>query len=125
MGSVFGGMASRTVGRTRLGYYVPMPAFSTVLTAAFACKLDPKEQQQAADATAVATRSGQVGASSRWTSEARPDVTGSSTVAGKERLADGTTCMSVRDVAIVSGEETTVTKRMCRAPGASGYTLAA
>ena len=125
MGSVFGGMASRAIGRTGIGYYLPMPEFSSVLTEAFACKLDPKEQKQAADATAVATRSGRVGASSSWTSEARPDVTGSSTVQGRERLADGTTCMSVRDVAIVSGEETTVTKRMCRAPGASGYTLAA
>jgi hypothetical protein len=33
--------------------------------------------------------------------------------------------LTVRDVVIVNGEETTVPKTMCRAPGASGYTLAA
>jgi hypothetical protein len=33
--------------------------------------------------------------------------------------------MTVNDVIIVEGEETTVSKRMCKAPGASGYTLAA
>jgi hypothetical protein len=33
--------------------------------------------------------------------------------------------MLITDVVIVDGEETTVTKTMCRAPGASGYTLAA
>ena len=128
LGSVLGGAASRTVGRVGVGgvgFYLPIPAVSGILTDAFACKLEPKEQQQAADATVKATRSGQVGASSAWTSDARPGVTGTSTVAGKEKLADGTSCMSVRDVAIVNGEETTVSKRMCRKPGASGYTLAA
>ena len=33
--------------------------------------------------------------------------------------------MAVNDVIIVNGEETTVSKQMCRAPGATGYTLAA
>ncbi len=125
LGSVLGGAASRTVGRTGIGWYLPIPEVSGILTDAFACKLEPKEQKQAADATVKATRGGQVGSTSTWSSDARPGVTGSSTVAGKERLADGTTCMSVRDVAIVNGEETTVSKRMCRAPGAAGYTLAA
>lgn len=125
LGSVLGGAARRTVGRTSIGYYVPVPEFSTVLTAAFACKLEPKEQKQAAEATVTATRGGEVGSTASWESEARPGVTGTSTVAGKEKLADGSTCMTVRDVAIVNGEETTVNKRMCRARGASGYTLAA
>jgi len=125
LGSVLGGVANRAIGRTGLGYYAPMPEFSTVLTSAFACKLEPKEQKQAADATAIATRGDRVGSTSAWTSEARPGVTGTSTVAGKERLADGSTCMSVRDIAIVNGEETAVVKRMCRAPGAAGYTLSA
>ena len=125
LGSVLGGAANRTIGRTGIGYYVPVPEFSTILTSAFACKLEPTEQKQAADATITATRGGEVGSTASWSSEARPGVTGSSTVAGKERLADGSTCMTVRDVAIVNGEETTVNKRMCRARGASGYTLAA
>jgi hypothetical protein len=33
--------------------------------------------------------------------------------------------MTVNDVVIVGGEETTVPKTMCRSPGSSGYTLAA
>ena len=125
LGSVLGGAARRTVGRAGIGYYVPVPEVQGILTDAFACKLEPTEQKQAADATVTATRGGSVGSSSSWESGARPGVTGSSTVAGKERLADGSTCMTVRDVAIVNGEETTVSKRMCRARGASGYTIAA
>ncbi len=125
LGSVLGGATNRAIGRTGIGYYVPVPEVSGILTDAFACKLEPTEQKQAAEATMTATRGGAVGSTSSWESEARPGVTGSSTVAGKERLADGSTCMTVRDVAIVNGEETTVNKRMCRARGASGYTLAA
>lgn len=125
LGSVLGGAARRTVGRSGIGYYVPVPEFSDTLTAAFACKLEPTEQKKAAEATKTATRGETVGASSSWTSEARENVSGSSTVTGKERLADGTRCMTVRDSAFVNGEETTISKRMCRAPGATGYTLAA
>lgn len=125
LGSVLGGAASRTIGRTGIGYYVPVPEFSDVLTSAFACKLEPTEQKQAAEATKAATRGDTVGSTSTWTSDTRPGVTGSSTVAGKETLADGTRCVTVRDVAFINGEETTVSKRMCRARGASGYTLAA
>ncbi len=125
LGSVLGGAANRTIGRTGIGYYVPVPEVSGILTDAFACKLEPTEQKQAAAATVTATRGGSVGSTSSWSSDARPGVTGSSTVQGKEKLADGSTCMTVRDVAIVNGEETTVNKRMCRARGASGYTLAA
>ena len=68
---------------------------------------------------------GGVGTSSNWQSESRPNVSGSSTVTGQQARADGSTCLTVRDVVIVNGEETTVPKTMCRAPGASGYTLAA
>ncbi len=125
LGSVLGGAASRTIGRTGIGYFVPVPEVSGILTDAFACKLEPTEQKQAADATVTATRGEKVGATSSWSSEARPGVTGSSTIAGKEKLADGTRCMTVRDSAFVNGEETLVTKRMCRAPGAAGYTLTA
>jgi hypothetical protein len=48
-------------------------------------------------------------------------VSGKSTVTGEEKLADGGQCMTVNDVVIVDGEETTVPKKMCRAAGASGY----
>lgn len=126
MGSMLGGMASRTVGRVGgVGHFLPLPQFSTLLTDAIACRLDAKEQKQAADATTTAVRGGTVGSTSAWTSETRPGVSGRSTVLARTASADGTSCMSVNDVIIVNGEETTVPKRMCRAKGASGYTLAA
>jgi len=82
--------------------------------------LDCKEQQQAAKATDQAMRGG-VGTEVSWTSESRPNVTGSSKVTGAEQLADGSQCLTVSDVVIVDGEETTVPKKMCKANGASGY----
>jgi hypothetical protein len=83
-------------------------------------KLDCKEQVQAAKATDQAVRGG-VGTEVAWTSETRANVTGKSTVTGQEQLADGGQCLTVTDVVIVDGEETTVPKRMCKAKGATGY----
>jgi hypothetical protein len=74
----------------------------------------------ATDATNEAIRGG-VGTEVKWTSETRQNVTGSSKVTGQEALADGTQCMTVTDVVIIDGEETTVPKRMCRGRGDSGY----
>ena len=54
-------------------------------------------------------------------STCRANVSGVSKVTASEQLADGGSCMTVTDVVIVDGEETTVPKRMCRAKGASGY----
>ena len=125
MGSVIGNVASRTVGRTGIGQFVPIPAVAGLLTDAIACKLDEGEQKQAAAATTTALRSGEVGSTSSWKSDTRPDVSGTSTITSRSKTADGATCMAVNDVIIVDGEETTVSKKMCRAPGASGYTLAA
>ena len=85
--------------------------------------LDCKEQQQAAKATDQALRGG-VGTEVAWKSETRANVSGKSTVTAQEQLADGGTCMTVTDVVIVDGEETTVPKRMCRARGASGFARA-
>jgi hypothetical protein len=48
-------------------------------------------------------------------------VSGKSKVTAEEKLADGGQCLTVTDVVIVDGEETTVPKKMCRARGASGY----
>jgi hypothetical protein len=93
---------------------------SQLLSEALIAILDCKEQQQAAEATNEAVRGG-VGSTSSWTSESRPNVSGSSSVTGQEQLADGSHCMTVTDVVIVDGEETTAPKRMCRKPGASGY----
>jgi hypothetical protein len=82
--------------------------------------LDCKEQQQAAKATDDAIRGG-VGTEVTWTSESRANVTGRSKVTAQQQTADGSTCLTVTDVVIVDGNETTVPKKMCRARGASGY----
>lgn len=71
-------------------------------------------------ATQEAIRGG-VGTEVGWKSETNPAVSGRSKVTGEEQLADGGRCVTVTDVIIVDGEETTVPKRMCRPVGASAY----
>ena len=126
LGGVIGGIASRTTGSIGgIATYIPSAEFSDVLASAIACRLDPEEQEKAADATLEATRKGEVGSSATWQSETRDDVSGTSTITARNDSADGASCMNVTDVIIVSGEETTVEKRMCRGPGESRYTLVA
>jgi len=126
LGSMLGSVTSSATGRIGgVARFVPSAAVAGLLTDAIACRLDEKEQKQAAEATVEATRSAEVGSSASWTSNTRDNVSGTSTVKTKTASADGTSCMTVTDVIIVEGEETTVNKKMCRAPGASGYTLAA
>ena len=125
-GSIAGSIAGSALGRagasgTVIGLAVPV---GTLLSSEILNKLDCKEQVQAAEATNNAVRGG-VGSSSNWTSGTRANVSGSSTVTGEDKLADGSSCVTVTDVVIVDGEETTALKRMCRKPGESGYTLAA
>jgi surface antigen len=125
-GAIAGGIAGSALGHaglpgTLIGIGLPV---GSLLTDAILKKLDCKEQVQAATATDNAVRGG-VGTTSTWESETRPGVKGSSTVVAQAPRAGGGSCMEVNDVVIVNGEETTVSKRMCRAPGASGYTLAA
>jgi surface antigen len=125
-GSILGSVAGTALGHAGVpsgiaGVYIPV---GSLLSEAIISQLDCKEQVQAATATNEAVRGG-VGTSSTWKSESRPDVSGSSTVTAQNARPDGATCMTVDDVIIVNGEETTVAKTMCRAPGASGYTLTA
>jgi surface antigen len=128
--SMFGGMLN-SLGGSLLGragvagdvVSLALPVGS-YLTDELLKKLDCKEQVQAATATDTAVRGG-VGTTSTWESETRPGVKGSSTVVAQNSQSGGGSCMQVNDVVIVNGEETTVAKRMCRAPGSSGYTLAA
>lgn len=125
-GSIAGSIAGQALGRAGVpsgvaGVYIPV---GSLLSDAIISKLNCKEQVQAATATTEATRGG-VGTTSTWTSESRANVQGSSTVVAQNNRSDGGSCMQVNDVVIVDGEETTVSKTMCRAPGASGYTLAA
>jgi hypothetical protein len=121
-GSVLGSIGGSLLGRSGVGSEVAslaMPAAS-YLGDELLKMLDCKEQQQAAKATDQAIRGG-VGTEVSWTSESRPNVTGTSKVTGQEQLADGGQCLTVTDVVIVDGQETTVPKKMCRAKGASAY----
>jgi hypothetical protein len=125
-GAIAGGIAGTALGGWGAPAGIGLLALpvGSLLTDAILRKLDCKEQVQAATATDNAVRGG-VGTTSTWESETRPGVKGSSTVVAANSQSGGGSCMTVNDVVIVDGEETTVSKRMCRAPGASGYTLAA
>ena len=121
-GSMLGSIAGGVLGRSGVGsqvYSLAMPAAS-YLGDELLKLLDCKEQQQAATATDQAIKGG-VGTEVKWTSDSRPNVSGSSKVTGQEASADGGTCLTVTDVVIVDGQETTVPKKMCRAPGQSAY----
>lgn len=119
LGGIAGNVAGSVGGTAGTIVSVTLPAAS-YLGDELLKMLDCKEQQQAAKATDEAIRGG-VGTQSNWQSESRPSVHGSSTVTGQQQLADGSQCMTVTDVVIVEGEETTVPKKMCRAPGQSGF----
>jgi hypothetical protein len=131
-GSIAGTVAGNAASRAGLSGWVPISGLTDQLTAAIACKLDPEEQKQAAQATLDATRGeGQaadvaVGSSAAWTSGTRADVSGTSTVVARNDAdAGGLQCITVSDVIIVSGEETRADKRMCRKPPAARYALVA
>lgn len=126
---ILGGVIRDAVGdaasKAGVYSYVPIAEVSGTLTDAIACRLDPGEQVQAAAATEEVTRGEEVGATANWTSETRANVSGSSTVASIDDERGGRKCMNVNDFIIVEGEETRVTKRMCKGPGESRYVLAA
>lgn len=125
---LLGGVIRDTLGdaasRAGVYSYVPIAEVSETLTNAIACKLDPAEQVQAAAATEEATRGEAVGSSASWTSETRDNVSGTSTVVARSDEEGGRRCMNVTDFVIVEGEETRVTKRMCKEPGAKRYAIA-
>jgi surface antigen len=128
--SILGGVLGEAAGRvTRqmgtVGTFIPRAEVAGLLTDAIACKLDPDEQVQAADATVEATRGETVGSTAEWTSATRENVSGTSTVTQKTALDDGSSCMDVTDVVIVDGEETRVSKKMCKAKGQKRYVIMA
>jgi len=134
--SVFGGLLNQGIGRAAssagVSSFFPSAEVADTLTNAIACKLDPEEQKQAAAATLQATRSGEVdaepevGSSASWTSQTRDNVSGTSTVTARSNAdAAGMQCITVTDVIIVGGEETTANKRMCKPPGSARYSLMA
>lgn len=124
-GDIVGRVAGDQISRTGAGRFLPVSEFSSTITEAIACRLDPEEQKQAAEATDEALRTGEVGETAEWTSGTRENVTGKSTVSAQGPSAGGAKCMMVSDVIIVDGEETRAEKRMCRAPGQTRYVLTA
>jgi len=118
-GSMLGGLAGNVFGGAG-GMATSLIPVGSIVADELLKLLDCKEQKQAANATNEAIRGG-VGTEVKWKSESRENVTGSSKVTGEQQLADGTQCMTVTDVVIIDGEETTVPKRMCRGKGDSGY----
>lgn len=136
-GGILGSIAGTVAGNVGGGVgnvltYVPVAALTDTLTASIACKLNPDEQHQAANATAEATRGADdvtapaVGQMSEWTSITRDDVSGTSTVTESGEVDEnGLQCIMVSDVIIVRGEETRAQKRMCRRPPAARYSIAA
>lgn len=125
LGGVIGNVLGNAAGRTGVGRFLPTAAVAGTLTDAIACRLEPAEQVQAAAATETVTRGETVGATSSWTSETREGVSGSSTVIARNDEAGGRRCMNVTDFIIVDGEETRVSKRMCKEPGQARYVIAA
>lgn len=132
LGGVLGGAVNQVVRSANLPSFVPVPDFSDQLTESIACRLDPEEQKQAAEATLTATRSDdgssppELGTSVAWTSASRENVSGTSTVTGRDNAGgEQRDCISVTDVVIVQGEETRAEKRMCRAPGSARYSIVA
>jgi surface antigen len=132
LGSVLRGAANDAAYDSGVSSWVPVAEYTDQLSSEIACKLDPQEQAQAAEATLSATRGAgddptgrpEVGQMAEWTSNTRDDVSGTSTVTGRERVrGNGQDCITVTDVVIVEGEETRADKRMCRAPGAARYSI--
>ena len=119
LGGMLGGLAGGILGNAGGMASTLIPAAS-ILGDEILKLLDCKEQKQAANATNEAIRGG-VGTEVKWQSETRQNVSGSSKVTGEQQLADGGHCVTVTDVVIVDGEETTVPKRMCRGQGENGY----
>lgn len=136
LGGILGRTARNAANQSGVSRWVPSAQFSSELTEAIACRLDPEEQAQAAEATLRATRSDEfgeegeddlpaVGSSASWTSATRDDVSGTSTVTAREETDGDLDCITVTDVIIVKGEETTANKRMCRPPGSRRYSIVA
>jgi hypothetical protein len=131
LGGLLGGAVDQVTRSAGLPSFLPVPEFSDQLSESIACRLDPEEQKQAAEATLSVTRTDsedavpEVGASASWTSETRENVSGTSTVTGREASRGDLDCITVTDVVIIEGEETRAEKRMCRAPGSARYSIIA
>ena len=124
LGGLLGGVAGSAVGLKGVGTLVS-GLVGAVLVAEIACQLDEKEQKAAAEATVAVTKKEEVGATAKWTSPTREGVAGSSTITALNTEPNGSKCLSITDIAIVEGEETRVSKRMCRSKPGEPYSIMA
>lgn len=131
LGGFLGGAVNELARGVGLPSFLPVPEFSDQLSESIACRLDPEEQKQAAEATLSVTRADsegatpEVGASASWTSATRENVSGTSTVTSREGSRGDLDCITVTDVVIIEGEEARADKRMCKAPGSARYSIVA
>jgi len=124
--SILGGIAGGLLGSSRvtrtISSFLPV---QEMLTDALVNLLDCDEQQKAAKATQDVTakaETGGVGTTVAWRSDSRKGVSGKSTVTAVDAGgAGGRRCMTVEDVVVIDGEETTLPKRMCRTPPSKRY----
>ncbi len=124
-GHRFAKFVDTRVGRVGMAVWDKANALGGRLTGAIARKLNADERRQADAASTIAVCQGIAGREIRWISTSRTGVSGTSTVTALESDARLGRCITVRDIVIVDGLETRTAKRLCRAPGASGYRLAA
>jgi len=122
LGGIFGGIVGKAAGLSDAGALLAA-GFGAVLVGEIACQLSDKEQKKAAEATVAVAEKEEVGAVATWESPTRSGVSGSVTALNTQ--PNGTRCLSITDVAIIDGEETRVSKQMCRGSGDSRYTIMA
>lgn len=131
LGGLGGALAGGLLGSNRVTSTISsLVPIQSMLTDALMNMLDCDEQRKAATATEQLTeraeRGGGVGTTVEWQSETRQNVRGRSTITAVEAAPAGQAqrCMTVTDVVIVDGEETTVPKRMCRTPPSTRWARA-
>lgn len=124
LGGIFGGVVGSVAGLDNLGVLIAGAA-GAVLVGEIACKLSEDEQEKAAEATFAVIEEEKVGAVANWQSPTRGGVSGSSTVTALNTEPNGRKCLTITDVAIIDGEETRISKQMCRGAGQSKYAIMA
>jgi surface antigen len=124
LGGIFGSVIGSVAGLDDVGVLLA-GAVGAVLVGEIACKLSQDEQEKAAEATLAVVEKEEVGAVANWQSPTRGGVSGSSTVTALNTEPNGRKCLTITDVAIIDGEETRVSKQMCRGSGDSKYAIKA
>jgi len=124
LGGIFGGVIGSVAGLDSVGTLIASAAGS-LLVGEIACKLSEDEQEKAAEATIAVVEQEKVGAVANWQSPTRGGVSGSSTVTALNTEPNGRKCLTITDVAIIDGEESRVSKQMCRGSGDAKYAIMA